>query len=199
MMIIRRYSKHFDMPPEDAFTHCGDKRIKLYEPTTIAIAALAVAAVGTGVQYFAAQEAAGAQRDMANKQKQAAEKQFAAQQKQAELENIRSTRAQIRQARAAQAQIVNLGATSGTSGSSGVQGGVASVGGQLAGNIGYMGQTASNQAVAGQAQLEYGQAGYEGAVNVANAQAFGALGGAMSSIGGTVFQGAGGFKTVFKQ
>lgn len=198
MMIVRRYSKHFDMPPEDAFTHCGDKRIKLHEPTTIAIAALAVTAVGTGVQYYAAQEAAGAQQDMANQQKQAAEKQFAAQQRQAELENIRSTRAQIRQARAAQAQIVNLGATSGTSGSSGVAGGVASVGGQLAGNVGFMGQTAANQATAGAAQLEYGQAGLTGQQNIASAQAMGALGGAFSSLGGTIFQGAGGFKTIFK-
>lgn len=146
--------------------------------------AAAAVVIGSVIQYDAAQQSAAAQRTMAEQQKQAAEKQFAAQQKQADLENVRNTRQQIRAARAAQAQIVNLGATSGTSGSSGVQGGVASVGGQLTGNLVYMGETAQNQAAAGAAQLEYGQAGLTGQQNMADAQAYGALGGAISNIGG---------------
>jgi len=61
-----------------------------------------------------------------------------AEQRRAEVQNIREVRSQVRAARMAQASIANAGAVSNTLGSSGVQGGIASVGGQLAGNLGYM-------------------------------------------------------------
>lgn len=194
-----KISGHLMMLPEEAFVHCGDKRIKPEGiETAIAVAALAVAAGGAYMSYESAQQSASAQKNMANQQKAAAEKQFNEQKKLAELENVRSVRAQLRQQRAAQAAIINQGAGAGTIGSSGVAGGVSSVGAQTASNLGFMSDTAGIRSNIGAAQLEYGNAGYQGAISMADAGVYGAIGGAMQSIGGTVFQGAGGFKTVFK-
>lgn len=165
--------------------------------TIVAAVALTVAAAGAYVQYDAAQKQASAQKQMANQQQAAAEKQFNEQKKLAELENVRSVRAQLRAERAAKARIINQGAGAGTIGSSGVAGGVSSVGAQTASNLGFMSDSAGIRSNIGAAQLEYGNAGYQGAISMANAGAYGAIGGALSSVGGTVFQGAGGFKTLF--
>ena len=74
---------------------------------------------------------------------QAQEEQYAAESRKAEVQNIRNVRQQIREARMTQASMTNVAAQTGGMGGSGLAGGVSSVGSQLAGNLGYMSDIAT--------------------------------------------------------
>ena len=74
---------------------------------------------------------------------QAQEEQYRAEERKAEVQNIRSVRQQIREARMTQASMTNVAAQTGGMGGSALAGGTASVGSQLAGNLGYMSDIAT--------------------------------------------------------
>ncbi|CAB4139042.1 hypothetical protein UFOVP337_11 [uncultured Caudovirales phage] len=74
---------------------------------------------------------------------EAQEEQFRAEQRKAEIQNVRSVRQQIREARMAQASMTNVAAQTGGMGGSGLAGGTSSVGAQLAGNLSYMSDIAT--------------------------------------------------------
>lgn len=157
--------------------------------TIVAVAGIGVAAAGVVGQQKAAKNAAGAQRQSAAAQRD----QAALEQRRADIQNARNLRAEIRQSRIAAASIRNQGANAGTFGSSGVLGGISSVGAQHASNVGNFNQnTEINSAVFG-TQVQQANAN----LAFADAQADGAMWGAIGGLGGTVFQGAGGFKTIF--
>lgn len=140
-----------------------------------AFAAVAVSAASYAEQRESAEDAAYAR-----------DRQAKSERRKAEVQNIRSVREQIREQRIASARILARGATSGTSGSSGVAGGVASTGSQLASNLGYMGDIAAENANIADATQAFGVA--QG--DIAQAQALG-------SLGSSIFNAAGGFKTIF--
>jgi hypothetical protein len=157
--------------------------------TTIAMVGLAVAATGAYMQYEAGQDAKAANNRMADAQRQQA--QLA--QRQADINNARQVRTAVRQARIAQAALVNQGATHGTMTSSGVQGGVASVIAQNSSNMDYYASMREINGGVTATQVE--QAGAQ--ADLGAAQATAATGGALGSLGGSIFNGAGGFKTIF--
>lgn len=144
-----------------------------------------VAAVVGGLLQLKGQQD---QKKAAKKAEKAREAQFAAEQRIAEAKNTRAIREELRKARAARSMIINTGATSGTAGSSGVQGGAGSVVSQSGVNISDFGTIRQGQIAAGQAQVAYGSAMGQ----MAQAQALG-------SLGGTIFNTAGGFGTIFGQ
>lgn len=171
--------------------------------TTIAMVGLGVAGVSAMEQNRQARHAASAAGEQsAALQDQAASQreQFALQQQQADIVNTRTVREAVRQARVARAAIINAGGNTGTLGSSGVQGGASSVNAQLSGNLNFFGtmaglnrsitDTAIDQSVAAE---RAGVAGGKAAVAQANSAAWGAYG----NLGGTIFSGAGGFRTIF--
>lgn len=157
--------------------------------TMVAIAGLALSAVGMVQQQSAAKKQAANQQAQAEEMRQQAQ----LEDKRAEIQNTRALRTAVRQSRIARAIVTNIGANVGTSGSSGVQGGVASIGAQTAANQGYFsamqgintGVTASQQVQGGL----YAQAG--------DIQGDAAIGGAFTGLGSTIFSSAGGFKTIF--
>jgi hypothetical protein len=141
------------------------------------------------MQYQSAQEQKGASKRQAEESRV----QAGLEQKRADIQNTRQLRTALRQSRISRANVENAGANAGTSNSSGVLGGVASIGTQSAANVGFFGQmgelssqiTASNQRQ-GNAAADYGQAAGDAAIW-----------GAFGSLGNSVFQGAGGYKTIF--
>lgn len=155
----------------------------------------------------AAEEQATISRDIAAQQRARA----VLEQRRADVSNVRSLRAAVRQARIARAAVVNTGANAGTSGSSGVLGGTGSIGAQLASNLGFFGQIENiNSKVLATQEAEslgtvalgdvsrrvaVGEGQYR--ADVARADADAALGGSVKALGGTVFDAAGGFKTIF--
>lgn len=143
--------------------------------SAIAIIGLAVSAAGAYMQHEAAQDAADAQRSQAD-----------AEQRRADIQHARQVRAAVRQARVARGSIINQGALGNTSQSTGVLGGVASVGSQLNSNLSYLNESAANA-------KDYAAA----SARIGEAQADAATAGAIGSLGGTIFSGAGGFKTIF--
>lgn len=74
---------------------------------------------------------------------EAQKEQYAAESRKAEVQNIRNVRQQIREARMTQASMTNVAAQTGGMGGSGLAGGLASTGAQLAGNLGYMSDIAT--------------------------------------------------------
>ena len=161
------------------------------EAVTLAYIGAATTAVGAVQQYQAGQK----QKEAMGRQAAAQQEQFRISQQQAEIQNVRAVRQQLRQRYAAAAALTSRGAMTGTLGSSGVAGGLASLGAQQAANLGYMSDIATTQtamgqqaAIIGQAQADYGSAAGQAA-----------QGAAFANLGGTIFQQAGGFKTVFGQ
>jgi hypothetical protein len=174
-----------------------------FDPVSIAI-------VGLGFQaasFVMNQGAKDDQADAARAQAAATERQAEAQRKQAEIaqrkadmDNARATRAAIRQSRIARASVMNTGANAGTFNSSGVLGGVGSIGSQLGSNMGYFTgqQDANAQITAAQGQqadaiIAGGYAAADAQVAQGNAAQAGAIGG----LGQSIFNAAGGFKTIF--
>lgn len=83
-------------------------------------------------------------------------------------------RQQIREARMAQASMTNVAAQTGGMGGSGLAGGTASVGSQLAGNLGYMAQIA-----------EQNTAITNAAISASNFQTAGTIFGTIGNLAGT--------------
>lgn len=94
--------------------------------------ALGIAAAATVSSAYSSYEAGQAQ-----------EEQYRAEQRKAEVQNVRNVRQQIREARLTQASMTNVAAQTGGMGGSALAGGTASVGSQLAGNLGYMSDIAA--------------------------------------------------------
>jgi hypothetical protein len=91
-----------------------------------------VIAAATAASAYSSYEAGEAQQE-----------QYAAEARKAEVQNIRSVRQQIREARMAQASMTNVAAQTGGMGGSALAGGTSSVGSQLAGNLSYMSDIAT--------------------------------------------------------
>ena len=155
-----------------------------------------IAGVGLGLSAFsaieqrsAAKESAANQRAMAGEQRQQAE----LERRRADIQNTRQLRQAVRQSRVARATILNTGASVGTSQSSGVQGGAGSVQSQTSANQGYFSAMKDiNEQVTSSQFTQASLFSQQGDINADMAMA-GALGG----LGGTIFSGAGGFKTIF--
>jgi len=141
----------------------------------ISIIGLALSAVGTIGQL-------GAQSDAAAAQKKA---QKLAQRK-ADLAAQRERVKAIREARIRRGRIEATSALTGTAGSAGAIVALASTGAQLTGGLGF---SAEQQGLAGQISA----ANIAGADLQSQAATFGAIGG----VGTSIFQQAGGFKTIF--
>lgn len=97
------------------------------------------------------------------------------QQQQQTLATRRSQRQAIREAQIRRAQTMSAGQALGVSGGSGVAGGISSLGSQLGGALGFSSQ----------------MSGLSNEISVAQNRA--ATAGALSNLGGSVFQAAGGF------
>jgi phosphoribosylformylglycinamidine (FGAM) synthase-like enzyme len=104
---------------------------------------------------------------------------FEAQKRQAEAENVRNIRKAIARQRVAQGSILNQGALGGALGSSAVAGGIGATQSQLAGDVNFANTTLANQTASGMNQVRASETA------------------ALGQVAGTVFQGAGGFKTIF--
>jgi hypothetical protein len=157
--------------------------------TIIAGAALGTMAYSANRQRKASKDAAAANDRAVASQ----ERQFAIQRKQADIANARQVRQAVRQARLARAQVINAGAGSGTLGSSGVQGGASSISAQMGSNLSFFSSMHSlnNQAIAEQVIQGRTQG------DSFRAQAAGQRAAAVGQLAGTIFSGAGGFKTIF--
>lgn len=110
-------------------------------PVAIAVASLAVAAVGTGVSIYQGQQAAAVQNKALTLQQQSADNQNAQQQ-----------RAAIRQSRVAYANAQQNSENQGASQSSSSQGGLASIQTQLDANLSFLDDQAALAKAAGQAE-----------------------------------------------
>ena len=94
----------------------------------------------------------------------AQERAFQAEERKAEVQNVRNVRQQIRQARLTQGAMTNVAAQTGGMGSSGLAGGRASVGAQLAGNLGYMSDIARENTAISQATIASARASSSAAI-----------------------------------
>jgi hypothetical protein len=99
-----------------------------FDPLTLAYIAVAATGVSAVSSY---------------KSGQAQKEQYKAEQRKAEVQNVRNVRQQIREARMTQSSMTNVAAQTGGMGGSALAGGTASVGSQLAGNLGYMSDIAT--------------------------------------------------------
>jgi hypothetical protein len=115
----------------------------------------------------------------------AAEQQYRAEQRKAEIQNVRNVRQQIREARLTQASMTNTAAQTGGMGGSGLAGGTSSVGAQLAGNLSYMSDIATENTAISNAAIARIQAS-------TNAAIFGTVG----KMANTIFSDMGGYKSL---
>lgn len=139
--------------------------------TALAIGGLALAAIGTGVQFMGQRKAAKAQEDIAEQQKA-----------QQELERRRSMRRVMRERRIARAQTLNVAGQTGAGTSSSVQGGLTSLSSQAGFEQGVL--TASGAAADNI---------FSASRRVASGQQMASIGGGVASIGGSMFSAGGGF------
>ena len=137
--------------------------------TTLAVAGLALAAVGTGVSFFAGQKQAKAQKKASKESRRAAA-----------LEARRARRRTIREARIARGQQLNVAAQVGAGDSSGAAGGLSGIGAQAGANLGFSTQT---EAI-GRRISKLGD-------KAASAASLGAIGQGIAGIGSSLFANAG--------
>jgi hypothetical protein len=157
--------------------------------TFLAIGGLAMSVASAQQQKSAANEARDAQeRSAAESRKQAV-----LEQKRADVQNARQLRNAVRQARIARGVVINSGANSGTSKSSGVMGGVSSIDSQESANTGFASTIGEINSGVQASQVEQANA----SVAYGKAQGDSAEWGAFGKLGSTVFDAAGGFKTIF--
>ena len=144
--------------------------------TTLAVAGLALAAVGTGTQFIAGQ-----------KQAKAAQKASELEQRRASAEASRQRRRTIREARIARGQALNVATQVGAGDSSGSLGGLSGLSAQAGANLGFSTFTgAVGAGITRQGQKQ------------ASAARLGAIGGGIAGIGGSLFSAGGGFAGVKK-
>lgn len=160
---------------------------------TIAIAGLVL---GVGAAAYNADQqrsAANKQNDALETQKKESIKQAGINKQIADIKNVREQRALIRRSRVQAAAIENYSANHGTSGSTGSIGAEASLSTQTTGELGYFGQVSDAQDKLYASQTAQIGAARSGASDQARIATVGAIG----NLAGTVFSGAGGFKTIF--
>lgn len=145
------------------------------EAATLAVIGAATSSAGAVGSYVQGEKQAKAQG-------KAQDVQQAQQELQARRERLKT----IREARIKTAQVEAAGANTGVASSSGVMGGVGSIASQTGSNL-------QNQ----QAQLDLAQQGSKYNQKAADAGSTGALFGTIGSIGQSVFQDYGGYKTIF--
>ena len=133
--------------------------------SSIAIAGLALAAVGTATTVIATQRQASAQKKASRERD-----------KLAALEASRQRRRTIREARIARGTALNVAGQVGAGDSSGLAGGLSGLGAQAATNLGFSTQT---QAI-GKRITGFG-------TEAAKASTLGAIGGQVAGIGGSIF------------
>lgn len=143
--------------------------------TIVAVGGLALSA-GSKVMEYQAQK----------KQQSEMKRQAELAKRKADIENARALRQSIRQSRLQQGSLVNQGAAAGALMSSGVQGGQSSILAQQGANQSYFGEVGTINRENVNSNVRMGEAQY-------SAQTWGTLG----SLGGTIFSGAEGFKTIF--
>ena len=102
--------------------------------------------------------------DQQAKAGRASQRAYEAEKRKAEIENVRKAREAVRQARIVQAQMQSQAALTGGMGSSGLAGGLASVGSQLAGNLNYMSDIASENTAIANAQMQAARASTNAAI-----------------------------------
>jgi hypothetical protein len=133
--------------------------------TTLAVAGLALAAVGTGVQFVAGRQQAKAGRKAAREQ-----------QRLAALEARRARRRTIREARIARGAALNVAGQVGAGESSGLAGGLSGITAQAGANLGFSTQT---EAIGGRI-TKFG-------LQASRAASLGAIGGGIAGVGGALF------------
>lgn len=158
--------------------------------TTLAVIGAATSVIGGVMQYQAQKKQAKAMKAQAAAQNRA----IAAQQKQAEAQNARARRDAIRRARIQRATaLATAGAQGVEFGSSSVAGGVGAIGSNTAADIGLQSQLGALNADRNVALQQAASYGASAAGYASKAASYGAI----SSFGGTVFQQAGGFGSIF--
>lgn len=153
------------------------------------IAGLALSAFGAFSQYQAGQDAKSAAAQNAAEQRQ----QVVSQQRIADIKNAQSRAQQAQQQRIASANILSSGANAGVMTSSGVSGGIGSTQTQGAQGLGAFGAVANNQMDILSSQSR--QAG--DVLAESNAKAEFNTASTMFSLGSTIFDKSGGWKTIF--
>ena len=133
--------------------------------TTLIVAGLALAAVGTGVQFIAGRKQAKAGRKAAKES-----------QKLAALEARRARRRVIREARIARGAALNVAGQVGAGQSSGLRGGLSSLASQAGANLGF---STGTEAI-GRNITKFG-------LQASKAASLGALGGGIAALGGAIF------------
>ena len=139
--------------------------------TTLIVAGLALAAVGTGVQFVAGRKQAKAGRKAAKES-----------QKLAALEARRARRRVIREARIARGAALNVAGQVGAGQSSGIRGGLSSLASQAGANLGH---STGIEAI-GRNITKFG-------LQASKAASLGALGGGIAALGGSLVSNAGAF------
>ncbi len=137
--------------------------------STLLVAGLALAAVGTGVQFVAGR-----------KQAKAGKKAAKETQKLAALEARRARRRTIREARIARGAALNVAGQVGAGQSSGLRGGLSGLAAQAATQLGYSNRTEG----IGRNITKFG-------LQASKAKELGALGAGITSLGGALFSNAG--------
>jgi hypothetical protein len=146
----------------------------------VGIFAAGAAVVGTVASISASKKAEKENKRAAEQQRLA----YQAEQRRAEVQNVRSIRQQVRAARMAQGQMTNTAALTGGLGGSGLAGGMAAVGGQTAGNLGYMQDIAQQNTAISNAQIN--SSIFQSRASAA--QSAGAIAGQVANLGQTVFR-----------
>ena len=143
--------------------------------STLVIAGLALAAVGTGVQFIAGRKQAKAGRKAAK-----------ASQRLAALEASRARRRVIREARIRRGETANLAAQVGAGQSSGLRGGLSGLASQAGSALGFSTQT---EAI-GRKITKFG-------LQASRAASLGAIGGGVAALGGSLVSNAGALSGLF--
>ena len=149
----------------------------------LSIGLLAISGVATASSISEQRKAGRAQERAAAEQRTA----YQAEQRRAEVQNVRSVRQQIREARMAQASMTNVAAQTGGMGGSGLAGGTASVGSQMAGNLNYMSDIATQNTAISNAQIASSQFMGQAARAQSRAAVYGQVGQLSSTIFGQMY------------
>jgi hypothetical protein len=161
----------------------------LFPPQFVLEAALAVGAIAGAITAGVSVKNSIDQR----KQAKLAQHEAEAQQRITDMQNQKAAREQLRKERIAKASVINAAANSGTTGSTGELGAIGSLGSESASNIGMLqSSVAAQSSVAGdEAQrLEISK-------GMATSSMIGGVAGAVGGVANGVFEGAGGYESLF--
>lgn len=159
--------------------------------STLAIVGLAVSAAGVALNYSQQRKAQGLQEKAAYEQKKSNAQQSAMQAEQAAQER----RQQVREERVKRSQILNQATLTGTADSSGELGATAGMSTQLGSNIGVN----QSMILGGQNITGFSQNAANFQTQAQSASNLGGLFGQVGGLGSSLFQSAGGWKTIFSK